>query len=187
MYGLVTCLLWEGVNWPRMISVYTFWYDFTVYNWHSENQKERMGDLEYWPRRIPCIFWVMFMWRVYMFYLPAAEISSGTQLSSLCPNSLLLQASITKKLWPKASLLLLRWARCQPLRVNPMVYSLCGEQSSSMADELEVEPTHLLTESLGTHERMGYASCKDDLMAYSLWIIMLFAIGLAVTHQVAMF
>ncbi len=34
---------------------------------------------------------------------------------------------------------------------------------------------HLLTELLGTHERMGNTSCKDDLMAYALYILTLFA------------
>jgi hypothetical protein len=36
---------------------------------------------------------------------------------------------------------------------------------------------HLLTEWLGTHERIGYTSCKDDLMAYPLCIWILFDPG----------
>ncbi len=36
-------------------------------------------------------------------------------------------------------------------------------------------PTHMLTEWLETHERMGYTSYKDDLMAYSLCILILSA------------
>ncbi len=35
-------------------------------------------------------------------------------------------------------------------------------------------PIHLLTELLGTHEWTGNISCKDDLMAYALYILILF-------------
>ncbi len=31
-----------------------------------------------------------------------------------------------------------------------------------------------MAEWLGTHKRMGYTSCKDDLMAYSVYILILF-------------
>jgi hypothetical protein len=63
--------------------------------------------------------------------LPAAGISSGLQLSSL-----LLQHSITYYVMIICSSSLANVSR-MPIRVNPLVNSLCGEQSSSIAIEQE--------------------------------------------------
>jgi hypothetical protein len=68
--------------------------------------------------------------------LPAAGISSGLQLSSLCPSSLLLQHSITYYVMIICSSSLANVSR-MPIRANPLVNSLCGEQSSSIAIEQE--------------------------------------------------
>ncbi len=46
------------------------------------------------------------------------------------------------------------------IRVNPLAYRLCGEYS------------------IANNERMGNTSCKDDLMAYALYILILFVYNL---------
>jgi hypothetical protein len=44
---------------------------------------------------------------------------------------------------------------------------------SNFASEAKVRAHHGHT-LLGTHERMGHTSCKDDLMASALYILILF-------------
>jgi hypothetical protein len=56
-----------------------------------------------------------------------------------------------------------------PIRVNPLVCSLCGEYNRIIRAR-----THLLTEWLGTHERKSLKSGKDDLLAHCLCILILF-------------
>ncbi len=117
--------------------------------WHREQQRAGKGTLEYWPC-MPFLFLVMIMWRVYKFYIPAAHISSGSQLNSPSPKQPALARSITNyKSWPPAPLLLLRWARRRS-ESTLIVCSLYGAQSNSIADELK---SIWLTKWLGTHER----------------------------------
>jgi|688.fasta_scaffold1439553_1 hypothetical protein len=54
-----------------------------------------------------------------------------------------------------------------PIRVNPLAFSVCGICSAE-------QQTSLNTFTDGTQKRMGYTPCKDDLMAYSLCILIVF-------------
>ncbi len=79
--------------------------------------------------------------------LPVAGISSVLQLSSL-----LFDASITKRIMVHCPSFPAKVSKT-PIRVNPLAYSLCGEKSSSTADELD-------SFADATHERMGNTSVK---------------------------
>ncbi len=80
-----------------------------------------------------------------------------------------LQASIIKQIMashPSSSAKLIK----MPIGVSHLALGVCGVCTSSTTAWL-----HLQTETLGTHKRMGVTSCKDDLKAYSLCILILLA------------
>jgi hypothetical protein len=100
--------LLEGVFWPPLISQYIVWILF----------------LQCMPR----IIWVMIILRMKAHW-QKLEIGSGLQLSSPYLSSQPLHASITKKSWPLAPSPHAKVSKT--IRVNPLVYSLCGEFSYS--------------------------------------------------------
>ncbi len=55
-------------------NVHCLYSNFTAYKWHSEHQREGMGDIDYWSR-LPCIIWVMIMWRVQVLFIALAACS----------------------------------------------------------------------------------------------------------------
>jgi hypothetical protein len=103
----------------------------------------------------------------------------------------LLRASITKQIIapcssPPAKLI-------KPIEVNPLAFSVCGIRWSSTVPEF-IDPVfaktspklvykfghsrrawiHLQAELQGTHKRMRFASCKNDVIAHPLCMLILF-------------
>ena len=97
--------------------------------------------------------------------ITAAGIVSRLQLSSPCSSSRYsppLQAYVTKQIMtphssPPAKLIK------TSIRANPLAFGLCGVCSSNLADELEY-----------IYKRNFLEYIKDDLMAYSLCMLILF-------------
>ncbi len=90
-------------------------YDFTPCTWHSEHRRE------YWPC-MPWLIWLMISWWMQNLINSSWKIGSGLQLSILYLSKPSLQTPITKKAWPLAPLLLLRWSRLLSSQLYSLVY-----------------------------------------------------------------
>ncbi len=108
MYGHQASLR-RGLLTSPVIKVQYLYSDFRAHKWPSEHQREGMGTIEYW-HRMSCIIkcWSR---EECKFYFPAAVFCSGSHLSGPPWHHPSPPAKMIKT----------------PIRVNPLVYSLCAE------------------------------------------------------------
>ncbi len=157
-----------GLLTPPVLSVHFF---FCVnMTKGTEHQKEGVGSLEFWPC-MPCIIWVIMIRRLYKHHVPAAGIDGGCSSWALAWEAGAnppLQASITNQIMASRPSTLAKLIK-KLIRVNTPAFRLFDDYSSSTCELGQW--THLQTEILVTHKRMGCTFCKDDLMAYTVFCV----------------